>query len=130
MEVIYFTDCEHKRLSHRLSTSSPSTTSHLSSLVVDSSKDTHSLFIPSIRPPMQTSNSGGVTAIRPIPVLATPSLSPSLTTHPAPIGTLALASNPPPLRPLATSHLTTALQQQLLPHSYLHGVHPATTRAR
>ena len=72
---------------------------------------------------MQTSTSGGVTAIRPIPVLATPSLSPSLTTHPAPIGTLPLASNPPPLRPLATSHLTTALQQQLLPNSYLHGVY-------
>ena len=122
-EIHLPSDSEEKRLSPGVITVPSSIPPPLSTWIVDSSRDTPSILIPPICTSLQTSSSP-ISTIRPIPIFATSSLSPaSLTTHSSPAGMLPLVSNPPPIRPIPTSQLTTALQQQLLPNSYLHGVY-------
>ena len=87
--------------------------------MIDSPKSTPSILISPLR-----STSSSVPTVRPIPVFAASTLNPGpLNSHVNPAGMVHLASNHPPIRPIPTSQLTTNLQQQLLPNSYLHGIY-------
>ena len=93
----------------------------LTNWMIDSPKSTPSILISPLR-----STSSSVPTVRPIPVFAASTLNPGpLNNHVNnPAGHLVhLASNHPPIRPIPTSQLTTNLQQQLLPNSYLHGIY-------
>ena len=123
-KIIAFLEAEDKRISPSTVTVPSSIPTSLSNWIVDSPKDIPPILLPPVGSTSHQHSSSSLSAIRPMPIFATSTLNPgSLNTHPNPGGILPLTSNPPPIRPIPTSQLTTALHQQLLPNSYLHGVY-------
>ena len=95
-----------------------------SNWIIDPSKIATPILVPPTCSASQSNSSSVISAIRPIPLFANSPLHPaSINRHSNQSNILSLPSNPPPIRPIHSPQLTTALQHQLLPNSYLHSVY-------
>ena len=100
----------------------------VSNWIIDPSKIATPILGPPTCSASQSNSSSVISAIRPIPLFANSPLHPaSINRHSNQSNILSLPSNPPPIRP--SPQLTTALQHQLLPNSYLHSVYTQQGRS-
>ena len=125
IHLVYFTsDSEENTKSTGLSHASRSNSPSVSNWIPDSTRNSSPISVPLANSLSKPNSSSPISTIRPLPIFAASALNPtSLNSNVSPGSILSLPSNPPPIRPIPTSQLTSALHQQLLPNSYLHGVY-------